>query len=369
MTDKKKLIGFILTLLSLPLLAAEQSLPQIVMTLKQQQSVGVVVAPLAAATALVSSRLPGEITVPVNQERVISTSQSGLIDALFVAAGQQVKKGQAVAHISSPELVGLQRDYLQTLTQLRLARNTLDRDGELFKDGIIAERRYLTTKSTYDELNAVLMQRRQSLKLAGMGDAAISRLESTSNYSAGMTLSAPIDGQVLEQMATIGQRVDPAMPLLRVGRLNPLWLEIHAPVESLGRVSNGMLVRIPKYAAEGKVIAVIRNVNKNDQTMHVRAEITRNTERLSPGQFVEVEIATPVVSRQQYSVPKKAVIRNGRESYVFVQNTQGFAPRQVQVVSEQADQIVIANGLSGSENIAVSGTAAIKAAWVGTGGE
>jgi RND family efflux transporter MFP subunit len=346
--------------------AAEMGL--IAMTPKQQQSLGIVVAPVAVASVMTGNRLPGEIAVPVGQERVVSAAQAGLIDAVFVAAGQSVKKGQALAHISSPDLVMLQREYLQAMTQHRLARNTLDRDAELFKEGIIAERRYLTTKSAHEQISAEFAQRRQALKLAGMGDASIARLESSGEFSSSLTISSPIEGVVLEQMVTAGQRIDPAMPMFRIGRLTPLWLEIHAPIELLSSVSTGMQVRIPKYQAEGKVIAIIRNVNKNDQTMHVRAEITRNGEMLSPGQFVEAEIASALVAGKQFSVAKSAIVRDGADSYLFVQTDKGFLAKKVTVSSEQSDRAVVV-GLSGGEKVAVSGTVAVKAAWLGARGE
>lgn len=360
------ILAALMSLLSAHPSSAESGL--IPMTLKQQQTLGIVVAPLSAASSVMGNRLPGEIAVPVGQERVVSAAQSGLVDAVFVAAGQNVVKGQALAHVSSPDLVLLQREYLQALTQQRLARNTADRDAELFREGIIAERRYLAAKSGHEELSALLAQRRQALKLSGMGDAAITRLESRSEFSSGLTVSAPIAGQVLEQMVTAGQRIDPAMPLFRIGRLTPLWLEIHAPIEMLSSVSNGMQVRVPKYQAEGRVIAVIRNINKNDQTMHIRAEITKNGEMLSPGQFVEAEIAAGSLAGKQFAVPKAAIVRNGTDSYVFVQGDKGFLPRKVTVSSEQSDRVVV-SGLSGNEKVAVSGTVAIKAAWVGTGGQ
>lgn len=360
----KLFIAAVLAVLVAPAGAAEPAV--IAMTARQQQTLGITTAPPSAASATASNRLPGEIAVPVGQERVVSAAQAGLVDALFVAAGQSVKQGQALAHISSPELVALQRDYLQALTQRNLAQNTLERDAELFKDGIIAERRYLASKSNVQELDAVLEQSRQALRLAGMGDAAIARLQSSGAFSSGITLSAPISGQVLQQMVTVGQRVDPAMPLLRIGHLNPLWLEIHAPVEVLGAVKQGMAVRIPKYQAEGKIIAIIRNINKNDQTMHVRAEITRNAEMLSPGQFVEAEILSGGATGAQFTVPKPALVRHGADTYVFVQVPEGFSPRKVSVLSEQADQAVVA-GLTGNEKVAVSGTVAIKAAWIGGG--
>lgn len=361
----RRFLAPLLLTLAFPVFAADT----IAITPTQQQSMGITVVPVSAFSAMSGSRMPGEIMVPVGQERVVSAAQPGLVDAVFAAAGQNVRKGQALAHLSSPELVALQRDYLQARTQQRLAKSTLDRDEELFRDGIIAERRYLTTKSSYEELSSLLASRRQALKLAGMGEGAIAQLESRGELTSGLTISAPIEGQVLEQMVTAGQRVDSAMPLFRIGRLQPLWLEIHAPLEVLGGVSNGMTVRIPQYQAEGKIIAIIRSVNKNDQTLHIRAEITRNAERLSPGQFVEAEVEAQGTAGKHFSVPRNAVVRNGAGSYVFVQTAKGFTPQQVVVASEQADRIIVSSGLHGTEKVAASGTVAIKAAWVGASGE
>lgn len=350
--------------LVMPVQAAEL----IPITPAQQSSMGIIVGPIGAASGLPSHRMPGEIVVPVGQERVVSAPQPGLIDAVLVAPGQSVKKGQALAHISSPDLIALQRDYLQAMTQARLAKNKADRDAELFKDGIIAERRYLETKSSHEELSALLAQRRQALRMAGMGDSSIARLESRQEFSSGLTISAPFAGEVLESMVTAGQRIDSMSPLFRIGHLNPLWLEIHAPIESFATARKGMSVRIPKYEAEGRIIAVIRNINKNDQTMHIRAEITRNAERLSPGQFVEAELLSGAGDPNQFTVPRNAVVRHGQASYVFVQSAKGFVPQKVTVLSEQADKIVVMGKLSAADKVAVSGTVAIKAAWVGTGG-
>jgi RND family efflux transporter MFP subunit len=348
---------------------AAQDLASIAMTAKQQQVSGITVAAINLSSNTESRLIPGEIVVPVGQQRVVGAAQSGLIDALYVAAGEQVKKGQPLGHISSPDLLGLQRDYLQALTQNRLAKNTYDRDAELFKDGIIAERRYLTSKSAFEEVNALLNQRAQALKLSGMPDVAISRLGKTSELTNGLTITSPIDGQVLEQLATTGQRIDAMMPIFHIGSLTPLWLEMHAPVESFKSLAIGMKVSIPQYQAEGKIIAIIRNINKNDQTMTVRAEINQHAERLSPGQFVEASVANDSVNAKQFSLPRVAVVRQGADSYIFVQTDQGFTPLKVQVLSEQANQVVIAGALSGTEKVAVSGTSAIKAAWLGAGGE
>ncbi len=341
---------------------------EVVMTSAQQQNLGVTVAPVGKNSFFNSRNFPAEIVVPVGQERVVSAPQSGLIDQLYVAAGQSVKKGQPLAHLNSPDLLALQRDYLQAATQHRLATKSLARDTELLKDGIIPQRRYLETESMHDEAGAALAQRKQALRLAGMSDAAISKLRPETGMSSGITLTAPIDGQVLEQMATTGQRVDMAMPLYRIGNLNRLWLEIHAPLEGLPFVKVGMPVNVPKLQASGKLIAVIRNVNKADQTLHLRAEITSGTEKLSPGQFVEAVIGLGGET-QYFSVPKSALSRQGADTMVFVQTRNGFSPVKVKVISEQGADAVVDAKLKGEEKIAITGISAIKGAWLGLGGE
>lgn len=340
----------------------------IVMTAQQQQNLGVSVAPVGKNNQFGSRSYPAEITIPVGQERVISAPQAGLIDQLFVAAGQSVKKGQPLAHLSSPELLGLQRDYLQALTQKRLADKSFARDTELYKDGIIPQRRYLETESMHEEAAATLSQRRQALRLTGMSDAAIAKLRPESGMQSGITLSATMDGQVLEQMAAVGQRVDVSAPIYRIGNLSKLWLEIHAPLEGLPFVKPGMQVSVPKLQVTGKLIAVIRNVNKSDQTLHLRAEISSGAEKLSPGQFVETVIHLGGDAKY-FSVPKTALARQGAETVVFIKTTKGFSPLQVRVISEQGDEAVVDGRFGGNEKIAVTGIAAIKGAWLGLGGE
>ncbi|KAF0843311.1 RND family efflux transporter MFP subunit [Methylovorus glucosotrophus] len=340
----------------------------IAFTETQQNTLGIRVAALGRNTPVSSHRLPAEIMIPIGQERMVSAPQSGLVDTLYVAAGEDVKAGQPLAHISSPELIALQRDYLQALTQYRLAQNNLKRDQELYQDGIIAKRRFQTTQSGQEELSALLNQRKQALQLAGMGAGGIAQLEKSGRMTSGITLTAPAAGQVLEQLAAVGQRVDLSAPIYRIGRLHPLWLEISAPLEVLPYVSVGMPVSVPKYGASGKLIHIVRSVNKNDQTVHLRATITTGTEKLAPGQFVEAEIGGLGTSTH-FSVPRPAIARHDGKTYVFVKTAQGFRAMPVEVVSEQFEEVVINGDFTGKEQVAVSGQAAIKGRWLGLGAE
>ena len=340
----------------------------------QVKTLGIETSPIQANANANSQLLPGEIVVPVDQARIISAPQSGLIDQMLVATGQRVKQGQALAHLSSPDLVALQRDHLQALSQQRLSQNSLNRDAELYKDGIIAERRYLTSESNHAEINALLAERRQALKLSGMSPQAIKNLETSGSYTNGITLTAPIDGMVLEQLVTAGQRVDSAMPIYRIAKLSPLWLEIHAPTQALSSIQLGMKVNILNSAAAGKVIAIVPNVNKLDQTALVRVAINNGTAALAPGQLVEAEIAQPVSNKStSFSLAKSAIVqindgKNANQTLVFVQTKEGFEPRAVKVLNNTGAQTFISGDFAGTERIVKSGTAALKAKMQGIGG-
>lgn len=375
---KSTVVLFILAVHFNVALAAQSGLVdknKVIISTEQQKTMGIAVAPIAAINHVGSQLYSGKVMIPVGQERIVSTSQAGLVESLQVAIGSEVKKGQLLAKVTSNDLLGLQREYLQASTQQTLAHKSFERDAMLFKEGIIAERRYLATQSDLAEKNAMLSQLRQSLKLSGISQTEISQLASKGQYATGINIFSPIDGVVLEQMVTIGERVDMAMPFFKIARLNPLWLEMRVPVESINLFKNGMKVEIPSVAASGVVSTIMRNLNENDQTVLVRAEITTNTAQLLPGQIVQAQIISSIPQPETsthatYSIPKNSLIRQGVDSIIFIESGNGFVATKINVVSTVGNQVIIQSGsitIPSDSRVAVSGTVALKAAWLALG--
>jgi membrane fusion protein, heavy metal efflux system len=338
------------------------------LTPAQIKNMQVTLAPVSTNSSMQMIRYSAEVVLPADQERVVTAPQQGLIDALKVSLGQEVKKGQVIAHLISTDMVSIQSDYLQTLTKKNLADSALKRDAALFKDGIIAQRRLLETQSTHEELSASLAEKKQTLMMSGMSEQSINNLGASKRMSSGMSIVAPMNGQIVEQMATVGQRIDMATPIYKIAQLNPLWLEINVPIEQALSLKNGMRVDIPKQQAHGTITAILRTLNKNNQTMHVRAEIKQGAERLALGQFVETEIQTGAKANQ-FTVPRSALARNGQASFIFKQVKTGIEPVSVKLISEQGTLAVIEAPIKENEMIAVTGIAALKGSWLGLGGE
>lgn len=122
---------------------------------------------------------------------------------------------------------------LQAGTQLRLAQAELERNEQLRKTKTVSERIYLESQSALDEAAALVDERRQVLQLAGMTPETITDLEQARRMSSTLEVRSPIDGVVVEVPAVLGERVDDSEPLYRVARLEPLWLEISAPLDRL----------------------------------------------------------------------------------------------------------------------------------------
>ncbi|ADI29841.1 efflux RND transporter periplasmic adaptor subunit [Methylotenera versatilis] len=342
------------------------------MTAIQQKNLDVKTVKLQAETNMSGQVYPAVVVVPVNQVHVVSSAYAGLVDQLQVTAGQSVKKGQVLAHIISPELISMQREYLQSNTQKRLARQSLDRDEALFKDGIIAEKRLQTSQNSHLETSAQMNERRQLLRLSGMGDGSINQLEKSGRYQNGIALVAPISGVVLEQMVSQGQRIDAVMPLLKIAQLSPLWVEVQVPLTNLKKnhIQKGALIAIKDLDVSGKVITVLPSMRTQDQTAIVRAEVRSGVDQLFPSQMVDVIISsTASASMSNFKVPTSALVSHQSRVMVFVQTDTGFEVREVKVVNTQGDITSISGDFNGTEKIVISGTAAIKASWQGMGGE
>lgn len=336
----------------------------------QAKAMGVVTTPLASSVTAAGKGLPARVVIPNHQLHIVSAPLSGLVETLSVAPNQAVKKGQVLARLQSPGLVEIQRGFLQAATQAQLARDSLSRDEKLFQEGIIAESRYLAAKGRQTEALAALSERRQALGLAGLSGAALQRLEKSQAMSGAIEITAPVNGIALELMVVPGQRIEAASPLVKLAQIVPLWLEIQAPLAQVSGLKAGAAVSIPAYQASGKVVQIGSGVEEGSQTVTVRAEIRQGAEKLMPGQQVEAVLAVDS-SEKHWHVPNSALVRQRDLVYVFVQTATGFLARQVKLGGETAESSVVIAEFRGDEQIAVRGTASLKAMWQGlaAGGE
>lgn len=309
---------------------------------------------------------PARVTVPPHAERVISAPRAGLVVRVTAAEGDRVARGAMLAEIESPELVNLQRDFLNARSAAELARVAAERDRALFNDGVIAERRLLQTEQTWREARTTLAAARQLLAGAGMSDAELTRLAETQKIATSLAARAPMAGVVLKRLASAGERVGEQQPLYRIADPTILWVEASLPAESLAGVAVGAAVEVSGCKERGRVAAIGAAADVASQTVAVRATLDRPCAALRPGQIVQVRLFAPG-GEDVLAIPEEAVVRSGDRPWVFVREGDGYRALPVTLASSAGGSAFVRSGLPRDAQVVVTDIAKLKAAWAGMG--
>lgn len=328
----------------------------------QRTALGIEVGPVERVDTLRPIPLPGRITLPNSGIRVVSARHAGVVRDLSVAPGDRVHSGDRLATIESIEFVEAQRRLLDALAQHDLARSTAERETELAADGLVAERRRRASAAHLHEMAAQLDERRQVLRLAGVQDADVDRLEAGRRLVPTYEVTSPAAGEILEQYVDPGQAVEAGGLLLRIGARDELLVDFHVPTEIARHLGSGVEVALTESGARGRVVAVRRAVRDGDPGVLVRARLDEPGD-WAIGELVAVQIATPTENANVYRVSAHSVVRAEGHTWVFVATERGFHPHEVRVIDGTGGQLTIAAEFAPDARIAVRGTVALKGVW------
>ncbi len=338
----------------------------IAISAQQQQLLGIVTEQPVVSHQSSYLSLPARVVVPTDQSFLVSAAQSGVISKVSVGEGASVVKGQTLLSMSSPDLLSLQRQYLQAINQQQIQLNQQKRLRSLWEDGVIAERRWLELNSAVQTAQANVNEQHSLLQLAGMSKPRINRLKNSRQLHQSLQVVAPSNGVILQRMIVPGQHVETMAPLFHLADLSTLWLEIRVPVSNINTIKIDDIVEIQQLDISAKVILLGRKVDRENQTVLVRALISYSPPNLRVDQLVNV-VFVKSATQSGYRLPIASVVRQQGQTYVFVQAGNGFEVRQVSIENSTSQFVVVSSGISGDEKIAVQGVAALKAAWQNVG--
>lgn len=337
--------------LGTPLRAHAAATPDPVVEVKpsQSQAMGLKTFQVVAGNNGASTRYPATVVVPAAQQRIVAAPLPGLINSLRASAGEAVRSGQVLAVMQSAQAQELQRDIQISSNQSALHANTLARDEQLYKEGLIALSRLEMSRAQARESQTQQQARQRAAMQAG-----------TSAQSSGglISLTSPISGVVLAREAVVGQRVDQATPLFRIANLSQLWVELQVPAREASHIKLGHEVRLLGTSTSARVIAVGGTVDMASQTVLVRAALPPSTTDVRAGQAVEVELTR--LDADVVAIPAAAVLTDTARSIVFVEIGPGqYGVLVVQYVSASGGTTYV-RGLPVNSKVVVQGTAAMK---------
>ena len=329
----------------------------------QLQALGIQTTPLQNQPDTVRAHYPAQVVIPPNAEQVISSPVTGLVLQLLVQENQTVRAGAALIRIASPELGQLQLQLLQANTRATLARQTAQREQNLFAEGLIAQRRVQEAQSALQEADAKLKQAKTALRLTGMPITVIDKVATSGNPQDSLTLAATQAGVVTEINVKPGQRIDSTVPLLHLAQTDTLWLEIQVPVAESSSWAPGTKLKVQGRDITAQILSSSAMVASGSQMVVMRALVQGAAGQVRAGELLTIELPIAATSGG-WDLPLSAVAHDGNQAFVFVRTTDGFEARPVKVSASAGQRVRIQGRFKEGEQVAISGVVALKGAWL-----
>ena len=259
----------------------------------------------------------------------VTVKYKGWIEKLFVdSTGKEVKAGDPLFDIYSPDLVSAQNEYLIALG-----------NGS-------------------PNLKASALRK---LKNFDVSAEQIATLERTRQIKQTLQVNAPRGGIVVEKMAVQGQMVDAGMKLYRLADLSRVWVlsqiyEQDMPYMKLDQEAQISMSYLPDQKFQGRVAYVYPTLDEKTRTARVRIEVPNPAMLLKPGMFAKVELKAELEPNALLA-PDSAILRSGEKNTVFVALEGGkFEPRTVTLGPRGEGGVYqVTNGLSEGERVVTSG--------------
>jgi len=279
-----------------------------------------------------SIRTVGSVVPDETRIRHVHTKISGWIEKLFINfTGQEVRKGEPILSIYSPELLATQQEYIQALK----------------------------SKDLGDAGEQLVSAVRRKLELYDVPEAVISEIEQTGIPQKAVTLMSPAKGFVSAKNIFEGQTVDSGLELFSVTDLSRIWIEavIYESEAVFMKIGKKAVITIPYDNSKkfsGAVSYIYPFISTDTRTLKVRFDFDNGRNQLKPGMFVNIDLSSDSV--KGISIPDSAVIDTGTRQIVYVENSNGgFSPREVTVLFRAEGSVIIKEGISEGEKVAVKG--------------
>lgn len=308
---------------------------------EKQQLIGVTYGEVTYKNVSRVLKAVGKINYDETKIVRIHPKVEGWIENVFVDfVGKEVRQGQPLISLYSPELVSTQQEYLIALK----GRNEL------------SESPFAEAVSMSESL---LEATRRRLQLWDITEEQIQDLEKRGAPTKALTLYAPTNGYVLARNAYTKQRVTPEVELFSIADLSTIWLvadiyQNEAPEIRIGQAACFTLSYFPNQKFSGKVAYIYPQMDNETRTLKVRIDVPNPRMLLKPEMYANVEIHIDYGKR--LVVPQEAVMDSGSEQLVFVGHEGGYLePRKVQLGENVDGQFIVVSGLKAGERIVTSG--------------
>ena len=318
----------------------EPKLVPVTLTPERMQSIGVKTGVVEYKQVHDEIRTTGNVEVDETRQAEVQVRFSGWIQQVYAdATFKQVRKGQRLLTIYSPELVTTENEYL-------LAKENRENLARSTDPGVASG------------ASSLLSSALERLKQWQIPEREIAELEQSGKVKRELEVDAPVSGFITERNALPNMYVQPGTKLYSLADLSKVWVYAQVFQNDLGRVKMGSPVVIcvdsyPGRVFRGRVSFIWPHLDQTTRTAKVRLEIQNSDLTLSLGMFVNVRLDLPL--GRQLVLPASGVFQTGTHQVAFVDMGGGhFDPRDIEVGARAGDDVIVSRGLKAGEHVVTS---------------
>lgn len=302
----------------------------------------------------------GSVTYDPHHVARIGTRLRGLVRTVEKFEGAQVKAGELLASVDSPELGEAQTQVSSLRAQKLAAERNAQRERDLASRNLTTRRELESSEASLEEYSALLQAAQQ--KVSALGGLSPGRPRALGTHH----LVSPLSGTVVARKIAVGQLVEGEEEAFRVANLDHLWVELDVYERHLTEIQEGAEVVLSPLSAgdlklPGRVAHVGAEIDQNTRTATVRIEFDNKERLLRPGQAVTAVIHAAGNHGSVPLVPRESITFVDGEPIVFVAESPGrVGVTRVQLGASDADETEVKRGLRAGQRVVVKGVFALK---------
>jgi membrane fusion protein, heavy metal efflux system len=328
-------------------------------TIPQEQMAHVQVVTVQPTRLTRTLRLTGAVAYNAFNTTPVITQVGGPVSRILVLPGQQVKIGQPMLDVSSPDYSQLLDSYLKAADSYRLADKNWVRAQDLYQHHAIAQRDLEQAESDRNQAQADLNAADQGMRILGIKNPA-DLAKATS--SALIPVLAPISGEVVERLVSPGQVVQAGQTqAFTISDLRTVWVLANVYQGDLAAVRSGddVVVQNDAYpdTFHGRISYVSPALDPNTRTLQARIVVDNPGEKLKRDMYCTVTVTAGSIPNA-IAVPDSSVLRDDtNQPFVYLATgANQFGRRDVEIGQSLNGQTQILRGISPGERVVADGS-------------
>lgn len=260
----------------------------------------------------------GLIDVSPKDRAKVTSYIGGYIKSILVLEGDQVKKGQALLTLESPEFINLQQSYLEVASQLEYLKSEYERQKTLFDEKISSQKKYLEAESNYRTTKATYQSLRQRLSMLRINPSQVEQ----GNFSSLVTIYSPISGDVTSISGNLGMAVSTTDVVMEIVDAQAMYLELSVFEKDIYNLNVGQKIAfvVPQIGSEtfnAQVTQIGKAIEGSDRIIKVFASLDADAkQKLITGMFIEAQLVKE--SKDVLSAPIDAIATEESNSFLLV---------------------------------------------------